>query len=784
MTTTALNKYTEPTPWAQRFIKALPHSLAQRARAEWLKIANRPSDNPNWTGTQFDDCECQADLFIRNFARPFKQKWTMPLDSTATDDDICQLAKKIADDNRQYWQTVLIKAQYDQQILQYQPLEATLTAQAIKYQKLHQMANNSSKQGVAVADLLDDPNMTVDGIAARLCDEHFCRRRLRRTFNRVREEILRNHFGSVSKRKNLYASQEAVNTRRSQRSRNKALLEALKIINELGEEYKLAEIVAKTNANPAIRRAELMVRIAGFETIARDLNHAGEFITITCPSAYHAIHHQSGQPNPKFNQTTPRDATLYLNKTWARIRAALKDNDINIYGFRVAEPHHDGTPHWHGLFFMPKNQVPLFRQIVAKYACRQDHQELGLKYHLTAKARRQAAKQIQAQQKTWRTPQTLAVIEQSLLLEADYWQNAQASHYHNIKARVDFTPINWAKGTAAGYIAKYIAKNIDGKNSLDQSVGVDFESSHAENLTQTAERVDAWAAIWGIRQFQQIGGAPVTIWRELRRLELTDAEREEQTDLMRAANAADNGDWAKFTTIMGGINCPRDMRPVTLYKEAIAETNRYGEARPEIVRGVIEIATGQYKIGHIHQWVITQQGGKAAPWTCVNNCRKTKSVPEIAAAGLQVHYDWEAVYIRDWLRRNNQDPTIDIDRNRAHFRQQIQQEFNQSKQHRFTADQIQTMITDAQQAAEAQRIQSEHQHLIQTYKAKLHRLAAPAKRGILSPEPIIDLTPYKISQRPDRSHKTKEANTPDNQIQRLRTQRQAILERMVQQNQN
>ena len=95
MTTTALNKYTEPTPWAQQFIKALPHSLAQRARAEWLKIANRPSDNPNWTGTQFDDCECQADLFIRNFARPFKQKWTMPLDSTATDDDIRQLAKKL-----------------------------------------------------------------------------------------------------------------------------------------------------------------------------------------------------------------------------------------------------------------------------------------------------------------------------------------------------------------------------------------------------------------------------------------------------------------------------------------------------------------------------------------------------------------------------------------------------------------------------------------------------------------------------------------------------------------
>lgn len=152
--------------------------------------------------------------------------------------------------------------------------------------------------------------------------------------------------------------------------------------------------------------------------------------------------------------------------------------------------------------------------------------------------------------------------------------------------------------------------------------------------------------------------------------------------------------------------------------------------------------------------------------------------------GLQTHYDWEAIYIRDWLRRNDQDPTIDIDRNRVHFRQQIQQEFNQSKQYRFTATQIQTILTEAQQAAEAQRIQSENRRLIQTYQTKLHQLAAPTKRGILPPEPITDLTPYTISQRPDRSHKTKEANTPENQIQRLRAQRQAILERMAQQNQN
>ena len=354
---------------------------------------------------------------------------------------------------------------------------------------------------------INTKGITLNGAIKRMIDKHWWSRRLRKLFNQAYEQAAI-ELTLVSKYKQMYASDLTVKKRKQQKLRNEQMLSSMKIINDIGQQYSLKELSDLNVSNPKVRKAELMVRLRGFEELSKSHDHEGIFITITCPSKYHAVFSKSGQRNPKYQSFTPYQANQYLCNVWSRIRAQWNRKDIKPYGFRVAEPQHDGTPHWHILLFVEKHHINGVKQVINHYALQEDGDEKGA-----------------------------------------------------LENRCDFKLIDPKKGSATGYIAKYVSKNIDGEG-IDKGV-------YGEDPITAAQRVDAWASCWCIRQFQQIGGASVSVWRELRRVKKSLGI---DSLIEKARQAADQSKWDDYINAMGGVFAKRKDQLLTLAYEQAHDT--------------------------------------------------------------------------------------------------------------------------------------------------------------------------------------------------------------------
>lgn len=504
--------------WRDKIFRSFPRRFAHKLAREYEEI-------------YLFESRRNANLYLlENWERSQNNK--IPL--VSSDYDLEQLAKKNALEMRQLSAVI------------HDDVEAVVT--------LYRMIPS---YGIKPPNIYDS-NITPLGILRRLWDDQWWLRQLRRAHARNLEaEAIR--LGLVHKHSNLYISDESFNRYKEQKIRNARVMSLMTAVNDQDQFFTLDKLIEKSMANPTNRRNELMCRVYGFETIANDLGHKADFLTLTCPSRMHPILSKGGKANPKYDGTTPYQAQRYLTKVWARIRAKLKRDGIEIYGFRVAEPHQDGTPHWHLLAFSDGSNMPAIREVFSHYSLEEDGDEDGAKEH-----------------------------------------------------RFTFKPIDKTKGSAIGYIAKYISKNIDG-----YAIEKDEQDLVAK---ESSERVTAWASVWGIRQFQQFGGAPVTIWRELRRLS---SEIPEGT-LNEAFQSADKGDWAGFLKALGGVSAKRKDLPVQLAKKEITEVNKYGDPKGKQIYGVqfesLIVPT------RIFQWRILTNREFEARY-------KTELVAEVAADG-------------------------------------------------------------------------------------------------------------------------------------------------------
>ncbi|NIC26540.1 replication endonuclease [Serratia plymuthica] len=448
------------------------------------------------------------------------------------------------------------------------------------------------------------PYDLIPGALARLRCANWWYRNLWRLRCEWREAQLR-AVCLVHKHASVYISHDALLHKREQRRKAMEFFKAHELVNEDGVTLSMEDVIEASNSNPKHRRNEMMACAKGLELLAEMRGDCAVFYTITTPSKYHATL-SSGKPNPKWNHTTPRETSDYLVNLFAGIRKAMHRQGLRWYGLRVAEPHHDGTVHWHLLCFMRKKDRKAITTLMRNFAIRADRAELG------------------------------------------------PGLGKNIKPRFDAELITKSKGSPTSYIAKYVSKNIDGRGLKDT-----ISKETGKSLKETVENVTAWASLHRVQQFRFFGIPSRQAYRELRLLagqllRKQDPQQAKKPGTPMLADkkmddvlaAADVGCFATYISKQGGVLIPRKYHVIRTAYTSSETPNDYGDHGTQIY-GVwsprlgdasrICTHTGDWKMvrktdsntpnsatdangGDRFGFDVDHQGGPTAPWTRGNNC--------------------------------------------------------------------------------------------------------------------------------------------------------------------
>ncbi|ELF2248821.1 replication endonuclease [Salmonella enterica] len=422
-------------------------------------------------------------------------------------------------------------------------------------------------------------------ISVRFWSRHF------RTFTRRWREHLYIAVGDVRRQRSVICSPQWVQHWLASRKRGREIMAETDLEDEeTGETLPLLSAVDASVSNNEKRRAEMLTRVKGLEELAaldhmsQDSDYVALFFTWTAPQQYHAWL-ETGRRNRKWNGASPRETQRYFTRTFKNFSTALTRRDIHIFGMHVTESHHDGTPHWHGILFVRREQEATLRDVFEGYANAEN-----CSAHRPGKP-----------------------PEQSQLM---------------------IKPVDKRMGSLTAYITKHICRNLEGcaPGGRDKETGRPW--------TELARHSAAWASLWGIKQFQFTGGPPVSVWRELRKL-----SDQKQADSVSPVfgelhHAAGAGDWAEYTRLQGGLPAARKKLTMRTWYQAASEPDECGQYTA-IIKGVYLPGTGKAPVAtRTRKWKVktprqnvkpgfmkNRRKPALTPWTRINNCTMRRKQP-------------------------------------------------------------------------------------------------------------------------------------------------------------
>jgi hypothetical protein len=296
-------------------------------------------------------------------------------------------------------------------------------------------------------------------ILPRLENWRYVRRRL---FNLVHRECLyseqiKKEIGG--KTNNFYAGEKTLALRKKSLAESMAFLNRTKVQTSTG-----VRNLSELTMDSIKRFNELYVMSLGMQELAADLKYKALFLTITAPAEYHSnptVGHNS------WNKKHAHEAHDFIKNKWEAFGKELANKTHQIYfskgdvfGFRVVEPHLDGTPHWHILLYLSSDNIEVLKRLANKHFA---HSSSALK------------------------------IEEIRSQDED---------------------INAAAPTS--YMSKYLIKYVGAKQYIGE---VKSNGESAKKDIHAFDKIDAWRSATRIRGFQKIGIlSGTTKWRLLRKL--------------------------------------------------------------------------------------------------------------------------------------------------------------------------------------------------------------------------------------------------------------------------